>query len=59
VLPHHDCVNNGQLVRLTLGIVRWSGARVGDRNYHEDYDLNHDGVIDALDLYDLLSMPSC
>ncbi|HEX5478146.1 MAG TPA: hypothetical protein VFY79_00350 [Dehalococcoidia bacterium] len=58
-LPHHKCVNSGQRVRIAMGIVRWLGARAGDRHYQAQYDLNGNGVIDPGDLAVLLSMRPC
>jgi len=42
-----------------MGILLRFGARAGDRRYQAQYDLNHDGFIDALDLLVLASMPLC
>jgi hypothetical protein len=53
------CAPRGQRIAIAIGIVRDFGARDGERRYRARYDVNQDGVIDALDLAAVLMTPSC
>ena len=53
------CESAGQKVSLIVGIIRRFGARIGDRRYQPRYDVNHDGVINQLDLQRVFGTPTC
>jgi hypothetical protein len=53
------CLTFWQKLDLTIGITRRLGAHAGDRGYRARYDVNGDGVIDALDLLQVASTATC
>jgi hypothetical protein len=53
------CLTFGQKVSLVIGILRRLGSQVGDARYQARYDINEDGIIDALDAFEVLATPTC
>ncbi len=59
VTPPGQCLTFGQKVELTVGIMKRLGAHAGQKKYKAKYDVNNDGVIDALDLLQVANTPTC
>ena len=53
------CLTFGKKVDLAIGILRRLGSHAGDHRYKTKYDVNGDGVIDARDLLQVATTPTC
>ena len=53
------CLTFGQRLDLIIGIVHRFRSHVGDPRYDAKYDVNGDGVINVLDLLQVLRTPKC
>lgn len=57
--PEPQCLSFGQKLNLAIGILVRFGAHADQHRYNSQYDVNHDGVIDGHDLWEVLNTPTC